>query len=87
MCSSDLHPRLYYWFAVRWLVKEVNVAKMWRQSRRPYWKILRESAKVAVARAGVALVDLASLHRTEPLPLGARSMTARFSRGSDNVHS
>jgi radical SAM superfamily enzyme YgiQ (UPF0313 family) len=80
------HPRLYYWFAARWLVKEVHVAKMWRQPRRPYGKIIRESLKVAVARAGVALVDLASMHRTEPAPLEARSMTARFSGGSDNVH-
>jgi radical SAM superfamily enzyme YgiQ (UPF0313 family) len=59
-------PRLYYWFAVRWLVKEVNVAKMWRQNRRPYGRILRESIKVAVARAGVFLMDLASIHRTQP---------------------
>ena len=65
------HPRLYYWFAVRWLVKEVGVAKMWRQPRRPYRKILTESIKVAVARAGVFLVDLASIHRTEPRRLGA----------------
>jgi radical SAM superfamily enzyme YgiQ (UPF0313 family) len=59
-------PRLYYWFAVRWLVKEVNVAKMWRQNRRPYGRILRESIKAAVARAGVFLMDLASIHRTQP---------------------
>jgi radical SAM superfamily enzyme YgiQ (UPF0313 family) len=62
-------PRLYYWFAVRWLVKEVNVAKMWRSKKRPYGKIIREAMKMAVARAGVAAMDLASVHRTQPKPL------------------
>src|SRR5215831_4064164 len=50
------YSRLYYWFAVRWLVKEVSVAKMWREKRRPYRKIAQEALKVAVARAGVAAV-------------------------------
>lgn len=63
------YPRLYYWFAVRWLVKEVNVAKMWRQEKRPYRKIAKEALKVAVARAGVAAVDLASIHRAHAKPL------------------
>jgi anaerobic magnesium-protoporphyrin IX monomethyl ester cyclase len=63
------YSRLYYWFAVRWLVKEVAVAKMWRQPRRPYRRIFKESLKVAVARAGVFLMDLASVHRTQPRPL------------------
>ena len=62
-------PRLYYWFAVRWLVKEVHVAKMWRSKKRPYGKIIREAMKMGVARAGVAAMDLASLHRTQPKPL------------------
>src|SRR5215470_15564386 len=60
------YPRLYYWFAVRWLVKEVNLAKMWRAKRRPYGKILREAIKVSIARAGVAVMDVASIHRTQP---------------------
>src|SRR5262249_28523291 len=59
-------PRLYYWFAVRWLVKEVNVARMWRQARRPYRTILQESLKVAVARAGVGLLDAAAVLRAQP---------------------
>jgi radical SAM superfamily enzyme YgiQ (UPF0313 family) len=62
-------PRLYYWFAVRWLVKEVNVAKMWRSKKRPYGKIIREAMKMGVARAGVAAMDMASMHRTQPKPL------------------
>src|SRR5215470_11759436 len=62
------YPRLYYWFAVRWLVKEVGVAKMWRQPRRPYRRIFKESIKIAVARAGVFLMDLASVHRSQPRP-------------------
>jgi radical SAM superfamily enzyme YgiQ (UPF0313 family) len=62
-------PRLYYWFAVRWLVKEVHVAKMWRSKKRPYGKIIREAIKMGVARAGVAAMDLASIHRTQPKPL------------------
>jgi len=62
-------PKLYYWFAVRWLVKEVHVAKMWRSKKRPYGKIIREAMKMGVARAGVAAMDLASLHRTQPKPL------------------
>ena len=65
------YPRLYYWFAARWLVKEVNVDRMWRLKQRPYLKILVESAKVAVARAGVALVDAASMLRTHPRKLSA----------------
>jgi len=60
------YPRLYYWFAVRWLVKEVGIAKMWREKRRPYRRIIQESIKVAVARAGVFAVDLASFSRTAP---------------------
>jgi radical SAM superfamily enzyme YgiQ (UPF0313 family) len=63
------YPRLYYWFAVRWLVKEVNVAKMWREKKRPYRRIALETVKVAVARAGVATMDLLSIHRTQPKPL------------------
>ena len=58
------YPRLYYWFAARWLVKEVNVDKMWRLKKRPYPQILLESAKAAVARAGVAAVDAASFYRS-----------------------
>jgi radical SAM superfamily enzyme YgiQ (UPF0313 family) len=58
------YPRLYYWFAVRWLVKEVNVDKMWRLKKRPYPRILVESAKAAVARMGVAAVDAASFYRS-----------------------
>jgi radical SAM superfamily enzyme YgiQ (UPF0313 family) len=59
------YPRLYYWFAVRWLVKEVNVDKMWRLQKRPYSRILIESAKAAVARMGVAAVDAASFYRSQ----------------------
>jgi anaerobic magnesium-protoporphyrin IX monomethyl ester cyclase len=59
------YPRLYYWFAVRWLVKEVNVDKMWRLQKRPYPRILIESAKAAVARMGVAAVDAASFYRSQ----------------------
>jgi anaerobic magnesium-protoporphyrin IX monomethyl ester cyclase len=58
------YPRLYYWFAARWLVKEVNIDKMWRMKKRPYAKIALESAKVAVARLGVATVDAASFYRS-----------------------
>src|SRR5215475_8558705 len=58
------YPRLYYWFAARWLVKEVNIDKMWRMNKRPYAKIAIESAKVAVARLGVATVDAASFYRS-----------------------
>jgi anaerobic magnesium-protoporphyrin IX monomethyl ester cyclase len=58
------YPRLYYWFAVRWLVKEVNIDKMWRMPQRPYSKILLESAKAAIARAGVAAVGAASFNRS-----------------------
>jgi len=63
------YPRLYYWFAARWLVKEVNVDKMWRMPNRPYMKIAVESAKLIVARLGVALVDAASFRRTHPKKL------------------
>ena len=58
------YPRLYYWFAARWLVKEVNVDKMWRMKKRPYGKIALESAKMAIARLGVATVDAASFYRS-----------------------
>ena len=64
-------PRLYYWFAARWLVKEVNIARMWRMKKRPYARILVESAKVAVARTGVALVDAASFYRSHPKKLAS----------------
>jgi anaerobic magnesium-protoporphyrin IX monomethyl ester cyclase len=60
------YSRLYYWFAARWLVKEVHVDKMWRQQPRPYRKIALEAAKCAVARAGVSLMDLAAFRRTQP---------------------
>jgi hypothetical protein len=60
------YSRLYYWFAARWLVKEVHVDKMWRQNPRPYRRIALEAVKCAVARAGVSLMDLAALHRTQP---------------------
>ena len=63
------YPRLYYWFAVRWLVKEVNVAKMWRSKNRPYGRIAKEAIKIAVARTGVAAMDAASFRRTQPKPL------------------
>src|SRR2546425_6309639 len=63
------YSRLYYWFAVRWLVKEVNVAKMWREKHRPYRRIAQEAVKVAIARAGVAVMDLTAFHRTQPKPL------------------
>jgi anaerobic magnesium-protoporphyrin IX monomethyl ester cyclase len=58
------YPRLYYWFAVRWLVKEINVDKMWRMKKRPYPRILVESAKAAIARVGVAVVGAASFYRS-----------------------
>ena len=58
------YPQLYYWFAVRWLVKEVNVDRMWRQKQRPYSKIAVESTKAAIARLGVAAVDAASFYRS-----------------------
>jgi radical SAM superfamily enzyme YgiQ (UPF0313 family) len=58
------YPRLYYWFAARWLVKEVNVDKMWRMNKRPYARIALESAKASVARLGVAAVDAASFYRS-----------------------
>jgi anaerobic magnesium-protoporphyrin IX monomethyl ester cyclase len=58
------YPRLYYWFAARWLVKEVNVDRMWRMSKRPYARIAMESAKASVARLGVAAVDAASFYRS-----------------------
>src|SRR5438093_607046 len=63
------YPRLYYWFAARWLVKEVNVDKMWRMPKRPYMRIALEFAKAVVARAGVALVDAASFWRKHPKKL------------------
>lgn len=66
------YPRLYYWFAARWLVKEVAVDRMWRSSPRPYLKIAIESAKARVARLGVALVDLLSVHRSQPRRIEGR---------------
>jgi radical SAM superfamily enzyme YgiQ (UPF0313 family) len=63
------YPRLYYWFAARWLVKEVNIDRMRRMPNPPYRKIAVEMAKVAVARLGVALVDAASFHRLHPRKL------------------
>jgi len=65
------YPRLYYWFAARWLVKEVNVDRMWRMQKRPYPKIFIESAKARIARVGVGLVDLASFSRTQPKKLAS----------------
>jgi radical SAM superfamily enzyme YgiQ (UPF0313 family) len=64
-------PRLYYWFAARWLVKEVNIDRMWRMKKRPYGRILIEFAKVTVARTGVALVDAASFYRSHPKKLAS----------------
>jgi radical SAM superfamily enzyme YgiQ (UPF0313 family) len=58
------YPRLYYWFAQRWLVKAVNVDKMRRMQNPPYPRIMMESAKAAVARLGVAAVDAASFYRS-----------------------
>src|SRR5207247_7706551 len=63
------YPRLYYWFAARWLVKEVNIDRMWRMKKRPYARIMIETAKAAVARLGVAAVDAASFYRTQPKKL------------------
>jgi radical SAM superfamily enzyme YgiQ (UPF0313 family) len=63
------YPRLYYWFAARWLVKEVNVDRMWRLDKPPYLRIALETMKAIVARGGVFIVDLASLHRTQPRKL------------------
>ena len=57
------YPRVYYWFAARWLVKEVNVDRMWRMEKRPYGKIAVESAKAVIARLGIAAVDAASFYR------------------------
>jgi radical SAM superfamily enzyme YgiQ (UPF0313 family) len=57
------YPRLYYWFAARWLVKEVNVDRMWRMEKPPYTRIAIESAKAAAARFGIAVVDAASFYR------------------------
>ena len=65
MLFKGKYPRLYYWFAARWLVKEVNVDKMWRMEKPPYTRIAIESAKAAVARAGVAAVDVASFYRSQ----------------------
>jgi radical SAM superfamily enzyme YgiQ (UPF0313 family) len=63
------YPRLYYWFAARWLVKEVNVDKMWRARKPPYVRIAKETLKIAIARAGVAVMDLLSVRRTQPKPV------------------
>ena len=57
------YPRVYYWFAARWLVKEVNVDRMWRMEKPPYARIAIESAKAAVARLGIAAVDAACFCR------------------------
>jgi len=65
MLFKGKYPRLYYWFAARWLVKEVNVDKMWRMEKPPYTRIAIESAKAAVARMGVAAVDVASFYRSQ----------------------
>jgi anaerobic magnesium-protoporphyrin IX monomethyl ester cyclase len=65
------YPRLYYWFAARWLVKEVNIDRMWRQRKPPYARIAIESAKAIVARIGVAAVDAASFRRTQPRKLAS----------------
>ena len=70
------YPRLYYWFAARWLVKEVNVDRMWRMEKRPYPRIAIEAAKAAVARLGVAMVDAASFHRTQPKKLAGSTRHA-----------
>ena len=66
------YPRLYYWFAIRWLVKEVAVSRMWRQKSRPYRKIVVEGLKVVVARVGVWCVDLVSSRRKHPERLKRR---------------
>ena len=63
------YPRIYYWFAARWLVKEVNIDKMWRLAKPPYIRIAIESAKMIVARLGVAVVDAASFRRMHPKKL------------------
>ena len=63
------YPRIYYWFAARWLVKAVNIDRMWRRSRRPSLRIAIESAKMLVARLGVAAVDAVSFRRTHPKKL------------------
>jgi radical SAM superfamily enzyme YgiQ (UPF0313 family) len=60
------YPRLYYWFAARWLVKSVNIDKMRRLRKRPHVRIAIESAKMVIARAGVGIVDAASFRRTHP---------------------
>ena len=66
------YPKLYYWFAARWLVKEVSVARMRREEKPPYGKIIVEGLKGVVARLGVGLVDLASFFRTQPERLKRR---------------
>ncbi len=76
------YPRLYYWFAVRWLVKEVNVDKMWRQKNRPYRRIAIEAVKIAVARAGVFAMDMVSLFRSQPRRPGPDRVS---SPGHENV--
>src|ERR1051326_5009431 len=63
------YPRIYYWFAARWLVKAVNIDRMWRRTRRPSLRIAIESAKMLVARLGVAAVDAVSFRRTHPKKL------------------
>src|SRR6266699_496626 len=57
MLFEGKYPRIYYWLAARWLVKEVNLDKMWRRESRPYVRIAIESAKMLIARLGVAVVD------------------------------
>src|SRR5262249_14810705 len=60
------YPRIYYWFAVRWLVKAVNIDKMRRLKKRSYVRIAIQFVKMMVARFGVAVVDAASFRRTHP---------------------
>ena len=66
------YPRLYYWFAVRWLVKSVNIDRMRRGGDRAYMREAIERVKVAVARTGVFLVDMASSYRSQPKRFGRR---------------
>ena len=67
------YPKLYYWFAARWLVKEVNIARMRREDNPPYARIIVEHLKMVVARLGVGLMDLASFFRTQPERLKRRN--------------
>ena len=67
------YPRLYYWFAARWLVKSVEVDRMRRQAHPPYRRIVIESAKVGIARVGVGIVDILSSFRRHPKRLDRRT--------------